>query len=90
MTPTQYEQRCAEMLRMNAHNMSAGEIERFAFGAGNRALGMMGERVLQAEGEVEQLQDELEDAQHRATIAEDDIRDLQHEVRLLERERRSS
>jgi hypothetical protein len=34
MTPTEYEFRCAEMLRANAHNMSDAEIERFAFGAG--------------------------------------------------------
>ena len=41
MTPAQYEQRCAEMLRMNAHNMSDDEIERFAFGAGEPVQRML-------------------------------------------------
>lgn len=34
MTPAEYGSRCAEMLRTNAHNISASEIERLAFGAG--------------------------------------------------------
>lgn len=41
MTPAEYESRCAEMLRMNAHNMSAGEIERFARCAGDGTLARM-------------------------------------------------
>lgn len=38
MTPSQYEQRCREMLQRNARNMSAEEIERMAYGANDLML----------------------------------------------------
>lgn len=38
MTPSQYEQRCREMLQRNAHNMTAGEVEACAYGARDAAL----------------------------------------------------
>ncbi len=41
MTPSQYEQRCAEMLRRNAHNMSVSEIERFAYGSNDAITQML-------------------------------------------------
>ena len=44
MTPVEYESRCAEMLRMNAHNMDASEIERFAYGSGDPTLQLLSAR----------------------------------------------
>lgn len=49
MTPAEYEARCAEMLRTNAHNMSAEEIERFAYGSGDSALQLLGVRCFEFE-----------------------------------------
>lgn len=43
MTPAEYESRCAEMLRTNAHNMTPNEIECFAWGAGGRIAVQMAE-----------------------------------------------
>ena len=64
MTPAQYEQRCAEMLRMNAHNMTPREIERFAYGAADQALLIMTTKLViheavneDAECKLEQIRD---------------------------------
>lgn len=37
------------MLRTNAHNMSANEIERFAYGSGDRTAQMLGARCFEFE-----------------------------------------
>jgi hypothetical protein len=38
---TTYERRCRELLDRNAHNMTADEIERAAYGAGDMLLAQL-------------------------------------------------
>lgn len=58
MTPAQYEQRCAEMLRANAHNMSPSEVERMAYGAGDLATCMLAAQMCEVEIASRELPDD--------------------------------
>lgn len=58
MSPSEYEFRCAEMLKANAHNMSADEIERMAYGSGDAALRMVSARFLELRQTAEKSHDE--------------------------------
>ena len=64
MTPTEYEARCAQMLRANAHNMNADEIERLAYGTGDPAMQILSAQ--NAEMVYAAHEDDSDAAQHIA------------------------
>ena len=77
MTPAQYEQRCAEMLRANAHNMTDDEVERFAYGSGVK----FPQRTFRTIAELNQNEktdsEELADKEARIDRLENAIREAQ-------------
>lgn len=64
MTPAQYEARCAEMLKANAHNMTPDEIERFAWGTSDRATKVLAgcERQHVVDARAQDLEDAIRSA----------------------------
>lgn len=57
MPPKQYEQRCAEMLRRNAHNLSVSEIERLAYGSNDAIMRMLAAQMDEIDSSARHAED---------------------------------